>query len=166
MNLDQSMQISRWKEIPFGGRGHQPQCKSFLLSSRWRLLTSMLWKYYHQCWFDSCRRYITQIRPNPIFLVRSTCSEVGINRDSKCTAWVVEHSRCTCSVYIINEIVLYAAEFIFCNQQDNWCTYKGNFHVVIIHLDDKYAQCVHCEEAKHGISHGWNVISYDEYWHI
>ena len=66
----------------------------------------------------------------------------------------------------MHEIVIYGAEFIFCKQQENWCTYTGNFHAIVLNLDDKYAQRVHFDEAKHGIIHDWNVLFYDEEWHI
>ena len=66
----------------------------------------------------------------------------------------------------MHDIVIYAAAFIFCKQQYTQCMYMGNFHVVVLHLDDKYAQCVRCDKAKHGISHNCNVIYYDEEWHV
>ena len=147
MRLDLSMQISGWKETLFWSHIYQPQCKLFLLWSRWRLLTSIQRKFYYRCQFASCNEYTAQIIPNLIFIVRSTCSKVGISRDRKF-------------------IVLYAAAFICCKHKGTRCTYTGKFHMVILNLDDKYSQCVHCDEAKHGISHDRNVLSYDEEWHI
>ena len=134
------------------------------LSSLWRLLTSLLRELYHWCWFASCSRYIIIIIVIPRFIVRSSFSEVGIIPDRKCTAWDVEHSRSKWSVYIMDDVILYAAAFIWCNQNGIWCMYMYKYHVVVLHLDKKYAQCVHCENEKHGISHDWNVISYDEEW--
>ena len=40
---------------------------------------------------------------------RLICYEVGISRDRKFTAWVVEHSRFTCSVYIMRDFIIYTA---------------------------------------------------------
>ena len=160
------MQLSGWKYISFGSHRQKPQCKYFFLSSRWGILTSLMCKFYHWCLFALCRGYITQIIYNSRFLIQYTCFEVGIRPDRKWTAWVVEHSRYTCNVYIMHDISLYVAAFIFYKQQDIWCTYMGKFHVVVFYLNDKNEQCVHCDKAKHGISHDWGVLSYNEVWHI